>query len=124
MNYYKVGTTLRSIQYEFYDLPGGYFRSVFEKNGLSVKLECAYKLMDSPYIIVNCLVNKRKIKLFEQAMRDLEWKMLVCGHNDYPKFCDDHIKLHNKDKITKQSLFLFIKKLYIIYRAEKASMES
>lgn len=63
-------------------------------------------------------------KLFEKAMRDLEWKMLVCGHNDYPKFCDEHIKLYNKDKITKHSLFLFIKKLYIIYRAEKANMES
>ncbi len=89
MNYYKVGTTLRSIQYEFYDLPGGYFRSVFEKNGLSVKLECAYKLMDSPYIIVNCLVNKRKIKLFEQAISDEEVKQLpiACSGDNFEKRC-------------------------------------
>ena len=44
---------------------------------------------DMPYRVIICRCRKRDISAFMAAASELTNKMLLCGHPDYPAFCDD-----------------------------------
>ena len=90
MNYIKLETGRKRQEYEFIDFPNAYFRSCCEQNDVEVHLVGSLKLDDSPYILILCNVPIEKSEAFEKAMQDLERKMLICGHNDYPEFCKSY----------------------------------
>lgn len=92
MNYIKRETGRKRQEYEFIDFPNAYFRSCCEQNDVEVHLVGSLKLDDSPYILILCNVPIEKSEAFEKAMQDLERKMLICGHNDYPEFCESYFK--------------------------------
>lgn len=90
MNYIKRGSTRIKQEYEFIDFPDAYYKSCCEDNGVKVHLEATLKLDNSPYILIICNVPAKKSAAFENAMRDLERKMLICRHNEYPEFCESY----------------------------------
>lgn len=92
MNYNKRKADKKRQEYDFIDFPNAYFKSCLKQNGLEVKLEGTLKLDNSPYILIVCTVPVEKSDAFEKAMQDLERKMLICGHNDYPEFCASFFK--------------------------------
>lgn len=92
MNYIMRKADGKKREYDFIDFPDAYFKSCCEKNGVEVDLVGSLKLDDSPYILIVCTVPEEKSEAFEKAMRDLERKMLICRHNDYPEFCESYFK--------------------------------
>lgn len=42
-----------------------------------------------PYRVIICRCRKRDVSSFMAAASELTNKMLLCGHPDYPAFCDD-----------------------------------
>lgn len=92
MNYIKHEFDSKRKEYEFIDFPEAYFKSCCEQNGVKARLEATMKLENSPYILIICTVPAEKSDAFEKAMLDLERKMLICGHNDYPNFCESYFE--------------------------------
>ena len=92
MNYIICEPDGEKRECNFIDFPDAYFKSCCEQNDVEVDLVGSLKLDDSPYILIVCTVSEEKSKAFEKAMRDLERKMLICGHNDYPEFCESYFK--------------------------------
>lgn len=56
-------------------------RVQFDRKGLSKE--------GSNYVIVFCKVRTRDVPKFKAALADLERKMLLEGHSDYPAFCEE-----------------------------------
>lgn len=52
-----------------------------------------YICPDAPYRVIFCKCRKRNAEAFQDAMAGLPRKMLLCGHTDYVKFCEE---LRNK----------------------------
>ena len=96
MNYIKLKSRLLKQEYAFFDFSEGYVWSFLNKNALSVHFTATWRTGDSPYILAFCEVPKRKTEEFEKAMRQLEWKMVVCGHTDYPDYCTSFFKDRSK----------------------------
>ena len=92
MNFIMRKTNGKRQEYEFIDFPDAYYKSCCEKNGVEVHLVGSLKLDDSPYILIVCTISVEESEAFEKAMRDLERKMLICRHNDYPEFCESYFK--------------------------------
>ena len=44
---------------------------------------------DMPYRVIICRCRKRDVRAFMAAASELSNKRLLCGHPDYPAFCDN-----------------------------------
>ncbi|MCR5652934.1 MAG: hypothetical protein K6F88_03945 [Ruminococcus sp.] len=92
MNFIKLKSQLRRQEYAYFDLPKYYADNLLRQRKLKVKIICEMEKEDAPYNVIFCRVPKKETSSFEVAMGELEKKMLVCGHTDYPDFCSEFIK--------------------------------
>ena len=63
----------------------------FAQRGLHVHFNGDYVKEHEPYRFVFCWVRKSQSDDFLQCMEDLQRRMLLTGHADYLKWCDDWI---------------------------------
>ena len=62
---------------------------LFIKHKVRVWFDEEYSRDDTPFCVIICRCRKRDVVVFMAAARELTNKMLLCGHPDYPAFCDD-----------------------------------
>ena len=62
---------------------------LFIKHKVRVWFDEEYSRDDTPFCVIICRCRKRDISAFMAAASELTNKMLLCGHPDYPAFCDD-----------------------------------
>lgn len=67
--------------------------TIFIKHGIKVHHEMECDHPDTPYHIIICYVRKQDTGKFNDAMRELKDKMIICGHTDYAKACSDIWKI-------------------------------
>lgn len=60
---------------------------IFIRRKINVKMGDEYGSDQSDYVIVFCKVRKKDRERFQEAMKELEQKMLILGHRDYIDFC-------------------------------------
>ena len=61
--------------------------SLFVQNKITVKFQYDMAKDGSPYGMVFCKVRKRDTGKFAEAMEQLNNKMILLGHKDYPEAC-------------------------------------
>ncbi len=85
-----------SLLYSYYaiiDTKDYFADQLFINKEVRVWFGVEYACPDAPYRVIFCKCRKRDAKAFEEAMEDLPRKMLLCGHTDYIRFCEE---LRNK----------------------------
>jgi hypothetical protein len=95
MNFIKLKPRLRWQEYAYFDLPEYFADNLFRQRKLKVKIICEMEKDDTPYNVIFCRVPKKETSSFEAAMGELEKKMLVCGHTDYPEYCSKFMSNYN-----------------------------
>lgn len=65
---------------------------VFINNELRVRFGREFGKDGCPYIVIFCKIHKRDRKRFLKSMADLERKIILGGHNDYPAFCRENLQ--------------------------------
>ena len=93
-NYWKMDDlSILTVPYAYVDHSSYLADSLFSKGSVALKYKGEMLRKDSPYRIVFCRVWKKDTQKFEKAMGNLENKMLLMGHRDYPEFCETIEKL-------------------------------
>ena len=89
-NYLKLeNKALFSKYYMYLDSTECVADRIFVNNKIKVKFIQDFKRSNTKYIIVLCKVNKKQCKDFESVMEKLKNNLLLCGHNDYLKVCEE-----------------------------------
>lgn len=86
--------------YMYFDTENYLADSVFVKNGVHVFFGKEYKHPDREYIAIFCRCFKKDEGKLIESLRELQKKMLICGHSDYLKECKkvlDEIKDTDKE---------------------------
>ena len=63
--------------------------SLLKQKKVRMRFAEEMKKEGSPYVLIFCKVRKADATLFEEAMELLKNKMLIMGHKDYEKACQD-----------------------------------
>ena len=61
---------------------------LFIKHKVRVWFGEEYFRADTPFRVIICRCRKRDVVAFMMAISELTNKMLLCGHPDYPAFCE------------------------------------
>ena len=61
---------------------------LFIKHKVRVWFGEEYSRADTPFRMIVCRCRKRDVVAFMMAISELTNKMLLCGHLDYPAFCE------------------------------------
>jgi len=86
-NFICFGGFLRK-KYLYFDVPEYLADSLFIKHRVTVHYEKGdWRKEGEPYIAIGCWVKKKDSKRFEEALGELNNKMLLCGHKDYEDWC-------------------------------------
>ena len=62
---------------------------IFAKHNVKIKYIKTAGKPDLPYKIIICKVKNKYVEEFLKALDELEIKMLLTGHPDYPSFCQN-----------------------------------
>ena len=92
MNYYECrnfGIKYKTFMY--IDVKEYLADRLFLDYGVHVKWTRQFSHEESPYLVIFCKVLKKDVEGFKTAMKDLQNKMLICGHSDYNKMSEDII---------------------------------
>ena len=87
MNYIFLGGYFY-LQYAYIDNDDYLADSLFYKHEVPVRFGDEYRCETEKYCVIFCKIRKKYKKKFEKALLELHNKMLICGHTDYPKFCE------------------------------------
>lgn len=88
-NFWKLKDfSLLSVPYVYIDHENYLADALFAREKITMWFKGEMVRDDSPYCIVFCKVWKRDAERFENTLRKLEDKMLLCGYTDYPEVCD------------------------------------
>lgn len=89
-NYWKLQKfSIFYNHYAFIDSQDYLADQLFVKHKVKVDFGKEYRHEGSNYLVIFCKVRKTQEKEFIQALEELENKMLLMGHRDYPIFCSD-----------------------------------
>ena len=89
-NYWKLQKfSIFYTYYAFIDSQDYLADQLFVKHKVKVDFGKEHCHKGSNYLVMFCKVRKTKEKEFIQALEELENKMLLMGHRDYPSFCAD-----------------------------------
>ena len=96
-NFWKMKDfSLFSVFYAYVDHNSYLADSLFVQNKIPVKYKGEMVREDSSYCIVFCKVLKRDVMKFEEALLKLKNKMLLLGHMDYEKTCNEIARIIDK----------------------------
>ena len=80
---------LFKIRYMYLDTPEYLADSLFIKHQVRVYYgKGEWHKPGEEYILIDCTIKRKDKKRFEDALGELNNKMLLCGHNDYEDFCN------------------------------------
>lgn len=90
LNYWELKKfSLRKRYFAFVDTGGYLADQLLVKYKVRVDYGQEYAMPDCPYRVIMCSVAKKDVSGFVQALNELENKMILFGHADYPEFCED-----------------------------------
>lgn len=90
LNYWELKKfSLRKKYFAFVDTGGYLADQLFVKHKVRVDYGQEYAMPDCPYRVIMCRIAKKEAPGFVQALIELENKMILFGHEDYPEFCED-----------------------------------
>ena len=78
-----------SVSYAYVDHKDYLADSLFNANGVSPHFGKEMARAGSDYRVIFCKIRKKEAEAFKTALQSLENKMILCGHPDYSKFCDE-----------------------------------
>lgn len=89
-NFLKLnGLSILSVPYMYIDHKDYLADSILSQNHVSIRFGNELVREDSLYRIILCRVRKKDAANFEKSMEIFHNKMLLFGHQDYEKFCDE-----------------------------------
>lgn len=100
-NYLKIKSfSLFKTSYVYVDVADNYQADqIFVREKLHVQFKKGeFRKDDSSYVIVCVKVSKKDTEKFEKCMELLANKMLLNGYNDYPEFCEQLMKMMEKEE--------------------------
>lgn len=101
LNYWELKKfSLRKKYFAFVDTGGYLADQLFVKHKVRVDYGQEYAMPDCPYRVIMCSVAKIDVPEFVQTLKELENKMILFGHADYPEFCADLKKKIAKARAT------------------------
>ena len=80
--------SLRYLYYAIIDTADYYADQLFIRHQVTVHFGKEFAHPESTYLIIMCKVRKKDKRRFLDALEELPNKMLLCGHPDYPAFCE------------------------------------
>ena len=93
-NYWKMSDfSILSVPYAYVDHSSYLADQLFVQNKVAMKYKGEMVKDGSSYCIVFCKVLKKDVARFEEALGRLKAKMLLLGHKDYPKACEEIAKV-------------------------------
>ena len=96
MNYLKLNDRhLFYYLYFYFDkVVNNYYLAdkVFNANGLKVKFISDYSVENSDMCAHIVKVKKKDVKLFDKCMYELTKEMLILGHVEYERECDEYMQ--------------------------------
>lgn len=87
-NYWKIISF--SLLYDYFayiDTKDYLADQLFIRHKVRVWFGKQFEKKGSPFILVLCKVRKKDVDRFLDALSEMENKMLLSGHRDYPEFC-------------------------------------
>lgn len=90
ITYIKLKTSILNPRYEliYLDTPDYLADNIFVNYNIkSIKIKNEFQKNDEKYVIIRCSIKKKDYANFIIAMEELQNKMLLCGHREYPDFC-------------------------------------
>lgn len=75
--------------YAYFDTKDYLADNLFIKHKVRVGFMQEYAHAGTEYIVILCRCRKRDSGAFCTALEELPNKMLICGHRDYPQFCEE-----------------------------------
>ena len=89
-NYFELEKfSIRFKYFCFIDVSDYLADAVFIKHKIRVWFKNEYGKKGTEYMAIFCKIKKKDRESFLLAMKDLEQKMLLLGHNDYSAFCEE-----------------------------------
>lgn len=102
-NFWRKGDfSLFTVPYVYVDHSTYLADALFAQRKIMMKIKGEMAKDESPYRIVFCKVLKRDSLKFEEALGKLGDKMLLLGHTDYPKVCDEIAKMIDEETKAKK----------------------
>ena len=101
-NYFPLEKTSLRYKYFFYIDTEEYLAdSLFIKHNVKVCFQQEAHRPDTDFIFVFCRIKKADLNKFTEALEDLNKKMLLLGHTNYPGFCKNFYEnfLEQQEKI-------------------------
>ena len=87
-NYWKFRSfSFFSACYAYVDHKDYLADALFAAENIPVRFKGEMVKEKSPYCVVFCKVWKKDSDRFENALQQMNNKMLLCGHTDYPEIC-------------------------------------
>ncbi len=97
-NYWRLdGLSILTVPYAYVDSCPLLAYNLFQRKQLRLRIKKAYGAEGLAYAIVICRVLKRDTGRFEEAMKELQNKMLLLGHRDYDQVCTDINRLFTEE---------------------------
>lgn len=88
-NYWRLQRfSLLYKYYAFVDTEEYLGDQLFIQQKVSVSFGKEYGKKGNDYLIIFCKVRRKDENKFLKALDELEKKMLLMGHHDYPSFCE------------------------------------
>lgn len=88
MNYIEIKSILGK-KYVYIDTKDYKADNIIIEGNIRMKIIKEFHKEGEKYCLIYCKVRKDDAIRFELAMEKLKSKMLVCGYNDYNKWCEN-----------------------------------
>lgn len=78
-------------QYMIVDTSDYLADQLFIRHKVTVRFGKEYAHPQEPYLFIFCRVRKKDEERFLDALQELPNKMMLCGHPNYPYFCEEFL---------------------------------